>query len=53
MKDNDKEIHDDVKGSWGWMVNGYFPRSRHEREIKGFKYYRSFAYVFMVWKRWY
>ena len=30
------------------MVNGYFPRGRHEREIKGFKYYRSFAHVFMI-----
>ena len=28
------------------MVNGYFPRGRHEREIKEFKYYRSFAHVF-------
>ena len=29
------------------MVNGFFfSRSRHKREIKGFKYYRSFAHVF-------
>ena len=30
------------------MVNGYFPKSGHEREIKGFEYIRFFAHVFMV-----
>ena len=35
------------------MVNGYFLRGRHEREIKGFKYYRSYVHVFMIWKGWY
>ena len=37
------------------MVNGkwLFLKGRHEREIKGFKYYRSYVHVFMIWKGWY
>ena len=46
MKGNDQEIHDDVKG--GKDKNGYFLRGRHEREVKEFKYHRSYVHIIMI-----
>ena len=35
------------------MVNGDFLRGRHEREVKEFKYHRSYVHIIMIWKGWY